>query len=476
MLPAWANEPAQARDYSGFEGEDARPQERFERGGSGGRQRPRPAPSRDGKSRRTQGGEPRAAGRPREDVREPMRIALPPIAVRFFPHQPALESVIAQIKSGPVAYSVFALARLFLDKPERYDVQLSAPEGAELHQLGQTGPVAADRRLLENGAFAAMKDEFYTIEVVQTEPIKGNFTNVARCRLSGSLLGPTNHHAYQPQLRTLYEQRFSRRMSFADYQRQIEIVNDPAVIEQWKEQARTVTTFTTRNEDPPITFNSAADAERHFRQQYLPGLLRTAREMKISGVISRRFPDRGLGRLVEDAWSHEVRSPSRMMQELVGGLRHAGLHILRHRRGMLYVLPIRARNFGHERAGVSASINAILEKLAAVPGTNRKQLAQQLVPAEGEAAEIERGKLALAADLRWLIREGYVIEFNDGTLDLPRVKMPAATSAPADPRPPSDDAPAEEAPETFPAEVETDSIDPPSDPAPATSDPDPVPL
>ena len=67
---------------------------------------------------------------------------------------------------------------------------------------------------------------------------------MARCRLSGTLLGPTNHHGYQPQLRTLYEKRFSRRMSFADYQRQIEIVSDPAVVEQWKEQARSVTTYT----------------------------------------------------------------------------------------------------------------------------------------------------------------------------------------------------------------------------------------
>ncbi|HEY0723458.1 MAG TPA: hypothetical protein VGD41_05675, partial [Pyrinomonadaceae bacterium] len=31
----------------------------------------------------------------------------------------------------------------------------------------------------------------------------------------------------------------------------------------------------------------------------------------------------------------------------------------------------------------------------------------------------------LASDLRWLISEGYLIEFNDGSLDLPRTKPPA---------------------------------------------------
>jgi hypothetical protein len=350
---------------------------------------------------------------------------LPQVGVRFIPHAAALESVINQIKSSSVTYSVFALARLFLDKPERYDVRLTAAEGAMLHQLGENGPVAVDPRSLEATAFASMRDEFYSVEETQAEPLKGNFTNVARDRISGTLLGPTNHHSYQPQLRSLYEQRFSRRMSFQDFQRQIEVVSDPAVVEQWKEQARAVTTYSTKNIEPPVTFTSAAEAERHFRQTHLPALLRSAPELTISGVISRRLQDRGLNRVIEDAWSAEIRSPSKMMAELAGALRPAGLNIFRHRKGMLFVSPIRIRTFGHDRTSVSVSINSILEKLTESPGLNRKQLAEKLVPEGGDAAAADRVKLSLGSDLRWLVSEGYVIEFNDGTLDLPRAKPPA---------------------------------------------------
>jgi len=42
----------------------------------------------------------------------------------------------------------------------------------------------------------------------------------------------------------------------------------------------------------------------------------------------------------------------------------------------------------------------------------------------GEHAEAR--SLAVASDLRWLINEGYVIEFNDGSLDLPRRQIKAA--------------------------------------------------
>jgi hypothetical protein len=459
LMPAWVNEPARVNEYSHFEGEDERS---FDRGGSRpdrnrDRER-RPPRSRDPRAPQSREPRPRRPGpdrprgpRPAEDHRRQderrEREVVQPIAVnvRFLPRAPAFNSVIAQIKSGSVAYSVFALARLFLEKPERYDVQLTTAEDRPLFQLGENGAVASDRRILENGAYASARDDFYTAEVTQTEPLKGNFTNVARCRLSGTLLGPTNHHNYQPQLRNLYEARFSRRMSFADYQKQIDIVSDPAVVEQWKEQARSVTTYTAKTGEPPLTFTNPAEVERHFRQHHLPGLVRSAHELTIGGVLSRRLPDRALGRAIEDAWTAETRSPSKMMQELSAGLRQAGLNIFRHRRGMLFVSPIRARVFSHESAGVSASINAILENVTSTPGINRKQLAEQLAPAGAEPADLERTRLTLASDLHWLVSEGYVIEFNDGALDLPRTKLSATAPAAETVEKPADSTEAEPA-------------------------------
>jgi hypothetical protein len=106
---------------------------------------------------------------------------------------------------------------------------------------------------------------------------------------------------------------------------------------------------------------------------------------------------------------------------LTGRFRQSALHIFRHRRGMLFVSPIRVRPFVYEHAGVSPSVNAILEAVSAAAATNRRQLFETLV-ANGANDDAEPRRLALAADLRWLINEGYVIEFNDGSLDLPRMK------------------------------------------------------
>lgn len=462
MLPAWVNEPSQAKSYEHYEGEEGnRGAERDRRPHARDRDRrpPRSKPPRKlgektERDRRPSRGRPQDRQssehphRPREDRQPSQPRSLPKADVRFVPHPPALESVIAQIESGHFAYSMFALARLFLEKPERYDVQLTAKAEEPLFQLGENGALAADKQFLENSAFRLATEDFYKIDTIQNEPIKGNFTNVARCRLSGTLLGPTNYHSYQPQLRSLFEQRFSRRMSFAEYQKQIEIVSDPAVVEKWKEEVRNVTTFTVAREEAPQTFNSATEAERHFRQNYLPGLVRPVVSATVDGVISRRLHDRALNHLVEDAWSNETRSPSRMMQELSGKLRESGLHIFRHRRGMLFVSSVRPRAFAHEEMSVSPSVKSILVTLAEAPGLNRKTLAEKLIPNGTRDAEASAGdtpaateataptvdvtagpadqrKLALASDLKWLTSEGYVIEFNDGSLDLPRVKSKA---------------------------------------------------
>src|SRR5206468_6150508 len=179
----------------------------------------------------------------------------------------------------------------------------------------------------------------------------------------------------------LYEQRFSRRISFAYDQRQIEIVSDSALIERWKEEARKVTTYTTLRKETPLTFSSAVDAERHFRSHYLPGLIRSVAELTIGGALSRCLPDRTLNRAIEEAWARETRSPSNMMQELASRFRQNGLQVFRHRRGMLFVSPIRVRAFVHEQAGVSPSVNAILETLSGASGINRKQLFEKLLGA-----------------------------------------------------------------------------------------------
>src|SRR6186997_1402696 len=114
LLPAWVKEPAEAIDYSTFEGEEADEMGRGDR-------RARRAPDRKRSPQRPRGRDRHEKPAGREHAprgREPRREEAPPIvrlnvAIAFLPHPPSLTNVVSQIKSGTVAYSVYAMARMF---------------------------------------------------------------------------------------------------------------------------------------------------------------------------------------------------------------------------------------------------------------------------------------------------------------------------------------------------------------------------
>jgi hypothetical protein len=193
ILPAWVNEPAPTERYAQHQGEDRldrRPRDKRRPDRKG----PRPSferPTQKGKMperpRRPDRRPPRAQDRPasdelrrgkhRKDRQQgdrlrPVERPLPAIAVKFLPRMSAFENVVAQIKSGSVAYSLFALARLFLEKATRHDVQLTAPPESPLFQLGENGAVSVDRQFLERSAFRFAQADFYRIEITETDPIK----------------------------------------------------------------------------------------------------------------------------------------------------------------------------------------------------------------------------------------------------------------------------------------------------------------
>jgi hypothetical protein len=415
------------------------------------------------------------------------------VKIEFLPDPNCVTSIAKQIKATNRAYSLFDLARMFLAKPERHRVRITHEQpNAVMFQAGENGPVGLDRQAVERAAFGALKSQFYIEETIQRDPPKGNFANVARHRFTGILLGPTNHHGYQPALRKLYEERFSRRMSFPDFQREIEIVTDPGLIEQWKEQTRTKTVYRLRppegaepvakpnegaaknqpaetpiepqepqptesasQEQPPAaaaestpqepvvqepvaqqqpdqpTFESLGEVEQHFRKHHLESVIRSRRTFEIHGETSRALPDRRIADAVRQAWEKERGFPGQMMHHLRAQFSQANLHMFKHRKRMQFVTAVRPEPFSsRDRAGLTPNVAEILRVIETTPNCTRAKLAAAVLgQMKEDDAELPKRKAALAADLRWVIDAGRVIEFGDGTLELPFTAKPESRPA-----------------------------------------------
>ena len=455
LTPDWLKESEPANRYADYEG-DAH-QDRHQRGRRDRRdERPRRAAPPNDRNRREQtdrrpaatnnrppqgpiqrvpesgGPKPLRSDRPprfqrREEQAPRPEVEPAPVQIDFLPEERAFSKIIQQIKQGHVAYPLFGLARMFLERPERHRIRVrSLDNHTMVYQFGDNGPVAMDASALERNAFAEKKDEFYETQIVEKEPIKGNFTSVARCTLTGKVLGPTNYHAFQPALRALYDQRFSRRMSFDDYRRAIEITSDPQVVEQWKDEARKAVTFRTKEQENPATFENLAAVEQHFRTQHLPGLIRPCLATELSGETARHLPDRGIIAAIRKARDRENRFPAQIAGALRHGLNQAGLHVFKHKKRILYISTVRPQLFDSNQASVSSNLAAILSTIKSYPKISRKQLAEKVLArlvgaksTDEASSEYQHAKTALATDLIWLAKAGHVIEFADGTLDLP---------------------------------------------------------
>ena len=461
FLPDWLKESPSKNQYADFEGETRAPgRSRDDRHGPPGRRPqgrgdsrgPRPPgggrDDRGGDRRQGKGGgfgKPRPQqGKwedrgPRAPRPEPEAPRAPMVRVEVLPEPLAAAGIAKQIKSSGRACGVFRVAKMFLERSERFRVRVTALDpAAVICQIGD-GPLSFDRASVERGAFKANMDEFYVIETVQGDPPKGNYTSVARERLSGALLGPPNHHGYQPALRKLYEEKYSRRMSFPDFQRNIDIITDPAAVEQWKQQSSSVTTIKTKVAEgtEALAFKTEAEAEQHFRATHLPALLKSANSMEVPGLVGCAMLDRNIGFAVRDAVERERFIPVGMVNALRPYFNKAGLHLFKWKKKVLFASAIRPQRHPADQV-FSEGISAILTTIGERPGIKRPDLAARLVvvvpPDAPESAvqEATAGREALAADLHYLIQVGHVVEFQNGTLELPPGRRDSAHAETAD--------------------------------------------
>lgn len=212
--------------------------QREDRGPRSGDRRP---PRRDGggggRDRDKRGGG-RRDGRREEREREPR--APQPLKgweAHFVPDKHGVDGLAKQIKSTAKAYPLFDLAQLVLEKSERYLVEFKrvAEDAPALFKLTTDGSVWTSEREAVAHALAAQLDKFYRRERIAVDPPKGNFTSVAVCGMSGTLLGPSNYHDYQTKLIRLHAERFAT-MPFEAFKSRIRMVRDEESIAKWKEE------------------------------------------------------------------------------------------------------------------------------------------------------------------------------------------------------------------------------------------------
>lgn len=416
-------------------------------GGAGGFRKPDAGrgPRRDDRQGPRGGGggrDARGGGRgPRDqyDARGPRRdrdfAPRLPIQVTFVPERNHLSVVVKEIHEKRRAYPLAMVAGLFLQKPENHQIKFEVqggkdrPSDLKLWQNTKTGMVFLSREVAMNYAIGHDLEEFFERQDLAVEAPSGNFVCVGRCTLSGELLGPPNHHGYQEKLQELHRTRFAH-MPLDEYRGRIEMVRDPAAVEQWKEQAKTVRRYRDRNDPPGEARLKRSEAEFLFTQKYTKDLLKQGQRFLVPGPRAPDLPDLELRRLAREAWTRENRFPMTLLFALRAAFKHMKLQLFKVG-NETFATAIAPKPL--EAAHVVENIQKMIDLLREHPGWTRKELVEHMQP--GLSSESPEA-VELLSPLRWLVDKGHVIEFFNGTLSLPAQPppRPAPTRDPSDAR------------------------------------------
>jgi hypothetical protein len=479
--PAWAKESDSKNPYAKFE-----PRERSDRGEprdgprGGGFNRPRNENRGD---RRSGGGHNRGRGRGRDvrgddRSRSERRDPLPPppeVNVSLHAEEHGAESLARQIKTTGRAYPLFDIARMILQKPDRYNVVFSTRKNADGMPLQPLFICALDDTvwLSSDEAVAHVLNDhlatFYQAERTEIEPPKGTYTFVAQCGMSGILLGPPNHHDYQNKLRSLHAKRFAR-MPFETYKARVKIVRDEAVVKQWVEEQSWRTEYVCLNVAEAIRLTNLVDVEKHFRQVHSTAIIRQVDSHSVSGQNCQKLRG-GLYRIYRDQMDQQRRFPMQVATSLSQQFASRGLQFFKVNKTVTYVWVARPTFLDLESEPVSENVRRLVQFIDAHPRCSRRQLFDALVPAPAAASpsgvptaaeptvaqagspeagsaksvasdaraaakpkmQAEPGptpeQTAIIGDLHWLVHQGHVIEFANGTLETAKKPVPRPPQA-----------------------------------------------
>lgn len=485
-------------------GEGDRPPRSGERGPPRGERFPR------GGERGERGGGERGYGRGAQQRPEPP--FRPLLAADFYPDDAPFKALTQAIKTTCRTFELFEIARLILEKPDRWVCVAKHPaqkegEDALLHACVIDGlPFLSEQAAIEH-AIKHYADQFFEIEAVELEAPNGTFPMIHRCGMTGELLAPPNYHRYQTILRDHHASRLAH-VPYERFAQRLEAIREPEAVTAWQEKMKQGERFTVKASyvsegQTPTVCNTREDARLYLLTHHRDKLVRPAYSVRFVGKDLALLPEGDLlRRSIEALHDYQLRFPLDTANNLRGRLRRLNFAVYkRGSKGVSFVCAVKrhlrqpdevlSENLADLIAFLEAHTNlkasdlpkqylGLEEAPAAKPAESTAKaeplkteapasevapaaVAQDEVPpseeaktseAETPAAEAaveptveaelapvaepatptptptpaptlsgdQEQILALRRDLRYLVTQGYVIEYSDGRLYVPPVR------------------------------------------------------
>ena len=327
--------------------------------------------------------------------------------VKILPETKALGTIIRKLQQDTHAYKLKDLAYFFLDNPSSVLLKVTMKDETKFHQCKACGFASTKEEDVVDHILNAHLGDYYEAKEIDCEPPKGNFNCVAKCGLSGVLLGPPNVHEFNATVKEMIRTRYPN-MSEAEYRSHIEMVRDAEAIEQWRQGAVKKTVYVAKGAEEGAETYTREQAEGLFRRTILASLLDQPKNLMITAEVAAKSPVRPLQWAARDAVEAERRAPYNMCFALRGAFHHRKMKFFRANdaRGPEFVTNVEYKEFD------AAHAIPELAKIATFIAENPCQPKAVIAP----DAESEK-------HLNWLVTTGHVVAFTNGVFS-PVEKFP----------------------------------------------------
>ena len=337
------------------------------------------------------------------------RLAPLDVDVKLLPETKALGTIIRRLQQDIHAYKLKDLAYFFLDNPSSVLLRITPRAGGDGDGRAPCQPVSF--RQCRACGFAALSEgdvvehilashlgDYYEAREVDCEPPTGTFTCIARCGLSGELLGPPNIHEFSSAVREMMRTKYPD-MTEEQYRSHIEMVRDPETIEAWRKGRTKKTLFFAKGADASAGGLTREQAEGEFKRTILSSLLDSPKHLMITADVALKSPVKPLQWAVRDALEAERRAPFNMCFALRGAFYHRKLKFFRANdaRGPEFVTNVEYKEFDSEHA--IPELAAAARFLEEHPCCDRSEF-----PQDGDFEK----------HMNWLVTTGHAVAFTNG--------------------------------------------------------------
>lgn len=459
--PAWAKDKPKAKPRSrqDSQGREERGKgQRRESQGGGRQQRQGGGRDRQNRGRDDRGGQRGFRGNARRDdrggqggaPRRPMATAPDGVSGRIMPIEEGLDALAKDITATGRTHSVFDIAWMVLGGLERFHVIFESEEQPLYRSKKDHSLWLYQKECMAHFWATGVVSRYYDEEVVEVDPPKGNFQSVARCGLSGVLIGPPNHHGYQKNLLELHRSRFSN-MALDRYKSKIVMEHGEEAVQQWldsmtkhvrwrpkselvaedgqeeKSTQENVSEVSEVGEAEPVVaevtevaapevektvviLDSRLEVEQHFLSHGFEDEFEVGKTMSVLANVPSKMIDPGLFVLLKNTVTEERRYPGKLASILCRQMSGRHLAVFKWKKH-LHCGPARPRKVSDEMV-MAERPSELFHWVIANPGGNIDAMWKEILPEDVD----DETKHLWYHDLHWLINEGIVLLFSDGKL------------------------------------------------------------